>query len=500
MVKFNQLITNILLICILIIGCTPKQDHKKNTTNIIKSFKVSNNKHRKETILKNIPTLLLPPAYKKPELIPDDVTISFSATSAPLIKLLFIITKKGGLNLIIDKDVNMDQNITINLVEAPLLDAIKLAVDTAGYYYQIQGNILRIKKLMTKTFEIPFINIKPQTSYEIGGDMLGSTGENELDIKGEFIIKNETESKNLDYYKQLDLSIKNILSPDGKYTINKYTGSLIVTDHKDNLQTIENIINNLKKFFGKQVLIDAKIMEIVLNKEHQLGVNWQKTWNDLNNGTLVMGQSLNVASALSSVTLANPISSSFASSIKYSSSTFESIIQAMQSAGKIEVISNPRLKVLNGQSGIILSGEKVPYWEKKVEYTQETDPNNITKSILTPTITYKRNDVLNGISLGVMPIIKNNGDVILNIVPIIADIQSEKIFTDDGNIVATAPIIEVKEVATTILTKDGDMVVIGGLISSRNSKLEVNTPGLSNIPLVGNLFKRMEKEEEKRER
>ncbi len=212
-----------------------------------------------------------------------------------------------------------------------------------------------------------------------------------------------------------------------------------------------------------------------------------------------MGATQSVNAGASAIGVASPLNGAVATTMSYTKGAFNAVLQAMQTAGSIEVVSNPRLKVLNGQTGIISSGNKIPYWTKEYDYEWVEDPNDPTKKVYEKTISYEKTDVLNGISLGVSPIIKKNGEVLLNIVPIVTNIEGESTFTDNGTVVATAPIINVKEVGTTILTKDNDMIVIGGLISSIKKDFEYKTPLLGDIPGLGHLFKRTEKKMEKRE-
>lgn len=503
MVKFNQLIILIFSIVILLTGCGKNDVTKeKPKKNIIAEYKEKIEAKNKMDIKNSIPPIIFPRTYKKPKLATNGVKIDFSAVNAPLTKVLYIITKKGGLNLVIDEGVNLNKKVTLSLSSTPLEDALDIVMDISDSYFEIKGNILHVKKYMSRIFELPFINMKPKTTFSLGGDIVGTDETQEAaDISGEFTIENESDEDLVNYYEQLEKSFENLLSEEGKYSMNKFSGTLIVTDYKRNVLLVEKMINNLNKFLSKQVLIDAKIMEVVLNNEHQLGVNWDKAWTVASGaGSLVLSQSLSAASStqfLSGVN--NPVTGGIASTLSYTTSNFNGVIQAMELAGDIEVVSNPRLKVLNGQSGIIMTGNKVPYWEKEVSYATTESTTTPGELVTTPTITYERTDVLDGITLGVTPIIKSNGDVLLNIVPIISTIEGETSFSDGTQIVATAPIVNIKEVGTTVLTKNNDMIVIGGLISSRKANIRTKTPALGDIPAVGNLFRRTETNSEKRE-
>lgn len=502
MVTIKQLTLSAATAALIFTGCSSKVEdaQPKVKKNIIKEQLNMIDKKKKVKMRNTLPPLILPSVYEEPSIVESSKTINFSATDAPLSKLLYVISKEAGLNLVVDEDLNVSKPITLNMKGANLQDALDITMNISNSYAEIKGNILHVKKIMTKTFEIPFINMSPTAKSALGGDLLGAN-EQTSGLSGDYSLGYESDEDKSDFYLQIEESLKNVLSENGKFSINKFSGTLVVSDHRKNIQQVEKVIDSLKKFIGKQVLIEARIMEVVLNNEHQLGVNWQKGWADVEGGALSLGQNLNDATTAFGGTtgLLSPIGGTVATTMSYTTRNFDAVIQAMQTAGSIEVVSNPRIKVMNGQSGVLSSGNMIPYWNKEVEFTQVTDPTTGAVSNGPGEITYEKTDVLNGISLGVSPIIKENGEVLLNVVPVVTSIEGDKTLNDANGEVARAPIINVKEAGTMILTKDDDMIVIGGLISSVKKDFEYKTPGLGDIPWLGNLFKRTEKKIEKRE-
>lgn len=514
MVIFKQVVFSTLAATILFTGCAKNSsiEKKPQETIIDKAEKEIAKKKALEFSAPPLPPLSLPSVYETPTIMSSGKKISFSATKAPLSKLLYILANEAGLNLVVDEDVNVEKEITINLKNTSLEDALEVTMNISNSYIELKGNILHVKNLMTKTFELPFINMKPTTSSSLGGDLLGANDSGGL--TGDFSMEYESNDDYSDFYQQLEESVEAVLSEEedfeGKYSINKFTGTLIVTDKKNVINQVEEIVNNLHKFLNKQILIEAKVMEVILNDSHQLGVNWQKAWQNINSakGTLTLGSNLTgIAGSLSqtaNIAAGNAFNSSIspavnggvATSLSYTTKSFEAIIQAMETAGSIEVVSNPRIKVMNGQSGVLTSGNVIPYWEKEVTYT--TTGTGAT-AVTTPEITYNKTDVLSGISLGVTPIIRNDGSVVLNVIPVITTIDGEKSVVDAAGEIASAPIINIKQAGTTVITKDGDMVVIGGLISSKKMSDENKIPYAGDIPVAGNLFKNSMTSHEKRE-
>jgi len=433
------------------------------------------------------PPIVFESPYKKISPL-ENKYITITANEAPLIRLLHSISKTAGLNLVIGKDVNVNQKITLNLDHAPLNDALDIIMDLTGYYYEIKGNILYVKKYMTKIFKIPYVHTKTSYTSDLGGDVLGvnsnDQGGEENNVKGEFSLNYENPKESNDFYAQLNKNLKLLISKNGKYTLNRFTGTLIVTDKKENVKKIEKFVNQIKKATSKGVLIEAKILEVTLDKNHQLGINWNAVFHNIANGTLNLTQTLGLENGV-------------AGSLQYTRDNFNMLIQALQSNGKVTTLSNPRIRVLNGQSALILSGDIYPFWEKSVNYTTVTNGDNTS---VVPEVTYNRRDVLQGVSLGVTPIIKEDGTIILNVIPVSTSIIDIVTFRDAQNqVIAMAPRLNIKEAGTVIRAKDNDMIVIGGLISNKKSKQVVKVPGLSEIPIIGNLFKKVVESKSKRE-
>ena len=490
---------SILVVLLLInVGCadkakTPKTENKidiKSASEVIDDFKEG--EHNKNS---NPPAIILPPVYQNISVF-DSQTITFSAENANLYKVLYSISKIAGLNLIIDKDVEKDIPITLSVKDANLEDVLHIIMQMSGCYYQLEGNILHVREYMRKRFNVSYVHANTSFATKLGGDTLSSAtsgsggssgsssggGSSGAGITGKYSLSYKSPKHMDDYYEGLEESVKSLISKNGKYTLNRFSGILSVYDKKQNIDAIANLIIDMKKQFNRQILIEAKILEVSLNKSHQLGINWDVVGKSVFSpgDTLKMAQSLALPGAV-------------AGTMTYSSNNFNALINAIDENGKIDTLSNPRIKVLNGQSAIISSGKLVPYWEKQVNTTQGTATSDTQ-------VTYNRRDVLDGVTMGVTPTVMSNGRIMLNITPISSSIEGEKkYFDENGNSVATAPVINIKEAGTIIYARDNDLVLIGGLISNSISKKHTQIPYLGDIPYLGSLFKQVDDVKEKKE-
>jgi MSHA biogenesis protein MshL len=240
---------------------------------------------------------------------------------------------------------------------------------------------------------------------------------------------------------------------------------------------IDEYIEQTIKDASKQVLIEAQIMEVVLTDANAYGINWQS--NSGRYGFNLLGDILGTQQPIGIFTSRN------------SNKVFEFIA----TQGRIESLGNPRIRVLNGQSAMITSGQLNPFWEKKVENDTEAD---------TQTITYERSTVLDGITLGVTANVMEDNKITLHVVPILSSIEEIKYQYEldaQGNSysVASYPKVNMKEAGTILTVPNGSTIIMGGLITNKDTMVERKVPLLSSIPGLGLLFKAKSSEKEKRE-
>ncbi|WP_457638918.1 type II secretion system protein GspD, partial [Persephonella sp.] len=410
----------------------------------------------------------------------------------------------------ISPDVPAELPITANFNNTPVETALQIITDIAGVYYQIKDNVIYIKLTETKTFHLPYVHALSTFSADLGGDVLGGTGGSyggsgyggtgittgtagtgttttpaAANLKGDFSLQYENPEDANDFYYQLEETLVRILgTPErngtnpNSFTLNRFSGILVVTATKDRMKQVEKLIKKLKKESRKQVLIEARIVEVTLSKEFRYGVDW----NLLLRNFLGTGASVQLIQTLA-------LGTSYGQ-VYITGADFQSLLNALEQTGEINTLSSPRIRVLNGQTALISSGVVIPFWEKRV--------STVTGTTATQQVYYTRTNVLDGILLGVTPYIEKD-QIMMNIVPVSTKIEDIRQLVDNGNVVAEAPVLNVKEAGTIIKVKDGDMVIIGGLIGTDKRKVISKIPGLGDIPGIGALFRKEEYINQKKE-
>lgn len=338
---------------------------------------------------------------------------------------------------------------------------------------------------------------------------------------------------------------RQVSSSGNKYTIDKPVGLITVHAPRPLLNKLDIYFKNLKRELYKQISIEAKIIEVHLDDHSSIGLNWNlllqslsvaggqytfgetqnKNYNDGTTGATTNNRSYNntdtrdrvhdytAAAPLSSddrttntiTTVANTvaagttaassvaklITSGGAAAISLAAFTFDTFLNAVKEQGQTTILSNPKLSVLNGQPALITVGKNVTYID-----SIESDVNNETGTI---SYTVETERVLSGVGMALTANILDDDQIILNLVPVTSELEEPIEYKDVGLGTIGLPIINVREMSTTVKVRDGEMLVIGGLISNADKEDGTFIPGTSNLGFFKYLFGYEEKTSRKRE-
>ncbi len=495
------------LLALLLISCAQKVEEREQTAAAVeKKVEESIAEARAYTPpLPPPPPPVPPPTYR--EIDPfEDRSFTMSAVSAPLRKVLYAIADGAGLNLIIAPEVDPEQKVTATFDRVPMRVALDILMDMTGLYYEVRGNVLYVREIVSRTFRLPYVHAVTEYTSSLGGDVLGGAlavglgatgttatgttttgtgaagyGAGTTGLRGNFTLDYRSPQGINDFYAQIEENLKGLLSDRGSYVLNRFTGTLVVTDKRRNVERIAEFLERLKREISKQVLIEAKIVEIALSDRFQYGIDWSSFFRD------VFGTGANVTL---SQTLSVP-TGGFAS-LNVVSSDFTTLINALATYGKIYTLSNPRIMVSNGQTALIATGIVTPFFERQAVTLTGTTTTQIQENIV-------KTNVLEGVLLGVTPYVDEAGNILLNIVPVSTRLEGTKKLERNGEVLAEAPILNVKETGTVVRVRNNELVVIGGLIGDVKGVEERKVPGLGDIPVLGYLFKSKRVFTEKRE-
>ncbi len=271
------------------------------------------------------------------------------------------------------------------------------------------------------------------------------------------------------------------------YTIDRPLGIITVTAPRSILEQVKSYLDNLNRELSKQVIIEAKILEVRLERRHSTGVDW----TDLMKNSKF---SFNVNFG-SGGQLYPKEGVKFISSVSMQPKAFTLLVDALSEYGKVKVLSNPKLTLMNGQAAMLTVGESISYIDN-VESTVDSVTGIVTYTVNTQSI-------LSGIGFSVMAQIAKDDEVVLHITPVTSQLQEPIEYRTFGSSVSSSevglPRINLREISTMAKVKNGQFLIIGGLIDEIKDKKETKVPVVGDIPVIGNAFKSTKDYSNKRE-
>ncbi|MFA6217404.1 MAG: hypothetical protein WDL87_07110 [Candidatus Omnitrophota bacterium] len=292
------------------------------------------------------------------------------------------------------------------------------------------------------------------------------------------------------YAQQVSDNIRSLLSTEGKVLYGNEPNSIVVIDYPDNVQRVEDYLAMVDTV-PQQVLIEARVIEAKLQKEHSLGVNWRLFADKgyLPIGTLKSGSASTLGALPGPITqslsykntLYPPVSSSGVSETPFTFAIFDDninvVLQTLANAVDTSILSAPRITTVNNREAELKIIQSVPWAEP-----QATTTDGVT------TVTWVVHFEQVGISLKVTPTINEAGNIAMELYPQISEKTGELPLTASG-VSYNVPIIDRREATTKVIVGNGQTLIIGGLIKDKVIKGETKIPFLGDIPGFGYLFK-----------
>ena len=281
----------------------------------------------------------------------------------------------------------------------------------------------------------------------------------------------------------------NNLDDEGRMVIvSPMTGLVTVKAYPNEILAVKEFLQRSEQTLRRQVILEAKIVEVSLNDDFQQGINWQQAVRHVGTTDFIFSNTAGTA--------ANAITAAVGgvTNIRFQNSDFMGVINLLETQGNVQILSSPRVTATNNQKAVIKVGQD-EYFVTDVSTTTTTGTSTTTTPELTLT------PFFSGIALDVTPQINDKGEVILHIHPSVTETsEQEKVVSLSGDsIVLPLAQSNIRESDTIIRAKSGEIVVIGGLMQSSVNDARSKTPLLSDIPLVGGLFTQKSEVEQKKE-
>jgi MSHA type pilus biogenesis protein MshL len=419
------------------------------------------------------------------------VGADISTTTGP-VPLREIMKSLGSLhNMNISWASDVDQYVYID-VDIRANDDFFIALENmlrqVDYFYELKGNTIIVKFKETRKFHVALPpRIKGQANINTSG---GTTTNTDADNSRWEIIRN-----NLDQI--LDIWAQRYKPPpsakpseegeegekpampiqggtitqtqSGFYSVDPALGLITVTAPRPLLDKVQIYVDTLKEEMYKQISIEAKILEVTLSESSEKGIDWSGLLKD---------SAFNFNMTFGDNGVIYPNGGGFFDTIRLEAKSFELILDALEEQGTTKVLANPRISVMNGQPAVIYVGDNVTYISE-VETT--ADEGVVTTSATTA-------QVVSGLRLEVYATIMSDDEIVMSIIPMISQLEEPIEYRQFGLNQVGLPYVRERTMNSIVRLNNGEMLIVGGLITSVETDEGSNIVGLGKLPGMKYIF------------
>ncbi|WP_095497889.1 pilus (MSHA type) biogenesis protein MshL [Paraferrimonas haliotis] len=428
----------------------------------------------------------------------------FDVSANDLDARIFFPSLVQGTPLSVAVHPQVSGTISLSLKGVTLSEALQVVQDMYGYEVNVDGRILRVfpAGMRTETFALNYLYMQrdgtSMTSINSGRisderDNNNSNSNNNSDSSNSNNSSNDDNQSNktngtfiksrtqTDFWAELQGTLESIIgsTSDGRQVVvTPQAGLVTIRAYPNELRQVREFIKTAESHLQRQVILEAKVIEVTLSDGYQQGIHWDKL-------AISSGGSANFVVSNTPADIGDDITQVLGgvTSLTFSGNDFAGMISLLDTQGDVDVLSSPRVTAANNQKAVIKVGTD-EYFVTDVSSTTVTGTSPIT----TPSV--ELTPFFSGIALDVTPQIDNEGNVLLHVHPSVVDIkeQNKEINVADSKLNLPLAQSEIRESDTIIKAASGDVVVIGGLMKSENVELKSKIPLLGDIPFMGELF------------
>jgi MSHA biogenesis protein MshL len=499
-----------------------------------------------------VSSALLPPATQLAEQLPKaravlEERFNVSFNNVPVQQFFNSIVAGTRYNMLINPEVS--GTITANLKDVTLFEALDAVRELYGYDYKVEGTRIYIRPLtmQTRMFKVNYLtairkgvsslrvsstsvasagtsNSGNQTNASGGNNSGNNSGNNNGGNNGDNSGNNgqggsqsQRDAANVsttsasDFWLELKTALDAIIETgkDGRsVTISPQSGVILIRAMPDELRNVDMYLKATQLSVDRQVILEAKILEVELNSNYQSGVNWaafgkfaaggnnrfsagmlqpDTTLTPLGHGALssVGKAGVNGTTGSSLGASADAVGSLFG--LAFQTSNFAALISFLEGQGTVHVLSSPRIATLNNQKALLKIGTD-EFYVTGVSTTTTTSGNGAGTT--SPTVTLQ--PFFSGVVLDVTPQIDDQGNIILHVHPSVSQVSTVNKglnLGSLGNFSLPLAASSTSEMDSMVRGQDGQVVAIGGLMRQATTSDRSGVPGASDIPVIGALFR-----------
>jgi type IVB pilus formation R64 PilN family outer membrane protein len=388
----------------------------------------------------------------------------------------------GGRPILTRYQVGLDPNAKISVnYSGTVKGALDLIASKSGYVYTIRGTNIYWQAFITKSFDIAFM--PGSSDYMMGkaasasGSLMTAGGGGGASTTVAGIIDDSSSSQysnlkgTLSVWKDLEATIKELMSPDGKVITSEATTTITVKDRPSNIELISRFIANMNNNLSKQVLIKVQVLEVQLTSDYTYGINWDIVQNAFAGSNWAIIGNFGTPVTITSLTggTTPPIYGIQANKAIGNQTWWGALLNALTQQGKVSVVTEPRVVCLNNQVSVIRIASSEGYIAS-VQNTSTGGGGTSTAAQNTVTSQITPGTLITGLTLYVLPKIMNNKIYLQVNADLSNKVSLQAISSTTGTTpgaASTAPIIQVPKVTQKqfnqrSMIKSGDTLVLSG--------------------------------------
>lgn len=458
----------------------------------------------------------------------DAVNVSLNVDDADVRFVFKAIAEQAKLNLVLPSSLTeKPRTISLALRQMPASQVFDHVLRTLDLHGSVDRGVMVVSDYQERIFNLDFLQTSISASFSAGGDVFGAnqsggstqTGGGDsaqTGIRNGFNIRGRN-TNDVDPFIQIEALLKTIIlneneqslkkdgekitplptNPNGpRYVLNRSTGTLYVKGRPSQVSAVSQQVENYKNVLGRQVLIEAQILDIELNDAFQYGIDWSRLSK---NAAVSFGSNAMTLGSLSTTlpggsntgrTLTIPAqtigtSGSPSLGVAFGNANQSVAINLLKTFGSVHVLSNPSLRVKNTQPAVVSVGRNERYISQTTSNVSNSGggQSTISANVIT-------GNLFDGVMLGVIPFISDDGVISLTINPVQTTIQPGStdlvnVGTDANPQRISLPKVDFKGITTSLSLRNGDMVILGGLIGENGTRSKSGIPGVAEVPVVG---------------
>lgn len=455
------------------------------------------------------------PAVKPPSAVAEtpEKRFDLAVNNAPAAQVFTAIVSGTHYNMLIPPDLS--GTVTVSLKNVTLREALDTLREMYGYEYKVMGNRILVQPntLQTRIFKVNYLAEKRQGQSDVqvtsGSITSGSSGTSGSAAPigagasgGQARYSSQVSTRSdSDFWGELGQALNLIVGKEGgrSVVLNPLSGVVVIRAMPGDMRQVEQFLHATRVAVEREVMLEAKIIDVQLKDEFHTGINWAY-FHQGGNRKFALGVGQPGATIGSTGTLSNAsvdVIPGFGGSLSptatgtgfaglaFQSANFASLLNFLETQGNVQVLSSPRIATLNNQKAVLKVGDDSFF----VTNVSTTTTYSGTTPVTTPSVTVQ--PFFSGIALDVTPQIDDNGDIILHVHPSVTSVTNKETRLNLGgtnDLVLPLASSSINETDSIVRVKDGAIVAIGGLMKQQQAGDRSQLPGLGSLPIVGTLF------------